>query len=222
MSSKNTVLLIAFALVLSGASAYSNSLCGVSIGDGLAVSDSLDALYTVKFEEIDGSDLVRKAWILDDGSELYVLWLIWNSPEMEVYAIIHTGTEVSQNSGFPGFTFFETNLTDIRERFGNNGFSYPGIAAQVGPDDELITTNMWFLNSERPREIIGFKTSESKEDWERRERTTEVDSQERIDMFAENHFLIEVLIVDAYYAGTISGEEKIFDEAYDGSPITWE
>jgi len=216
-------------LVLSSTPVFSNSLCGVSIGDGLSLIDTLNDRYVNIFNSYEDdfayrNVAVEQEWELDNGSILNVLWYLGE----EVYAtgrvvyIEHRMTEIGQSSGYPNFIFGETCLLDILDHFGNSGFTYPRFLAYQTSSGGA-TMNMWFITDEKPRGIAAFMTEQSYEDGIYMQNNLYIEDVEEVEMFIlEHHLLMKIILIDEVTADIFWETPKLyFDSTYTGEPINW-
>jgi hypothetical protein len=192
---------------LFGTSAQAQSLSGIKVGAEIS-SVAKIAARPLASKSVDPHE--ERRWKLPDGNRLSVA----ADPETKriVYAEKKWGGAHGKPADFPGFTYGETTLADIRAHAQNNGFAFKERLIDVRPDG-LALFNAYEVEG-APGVVVTFVTKLSKTD-ERRLRT----GKAKVDLNRAAR-LDAIILADAGYLDAIWGDAKLRDRAY--KPIRWE
>ena len=119
---------LAIALLL-GMHASAQSLSGLRVGDDLS---STARLGLSPVERNRSGPFTITKWRLPDGNELSVT--AGSNGKIVYIESDWVRSPSGTYSDFPGLYFGRTSLTDIRQKFGSNGFAYGGRTVMRAPD----------------------------------------------------------------------------------------
>jgi hypothetical protein len=194
--------------VLFGASAQAQSLSGIRVGDMIVSAPRIAAR---QLPSRSGDLHEERRWKLPDGNRFAVV----ADPETKriVYAEKRWGGAANGKSAdFPGFSYGETTLADIRAHAQNNGFAFKEHLVDVRLDG-LALFNAYEVEG-APGVVVTFVTKLSRKDDEHlRNGKANVD----INRAAR---LESIILADAGYLNSIWGDAKLRHKAY--KPIRWE
>jgi hypothetical protein len=141
------VLLVVSFFIISLPTLAASSIDGIKIGDNLAAIEAQHLSMVVSNKISDGE--MRK-YKTKDGNDLSIT-IINNKV---VYIEKDWSQDLKSNKTlFSGFVFGKTSLSDIRTKFGTNGFTYKSIVI-TKKGDNLITFNCYELNDKRPFKFL--------------------------------------------------------------------
>ena len=201
--------LFGVSLLLSGmaiSDVRSQSLSGIQIGENVAVLSRLGFPPSAR-----------------NQMEIFTLskWKFPNENEISTTSITKSGkiVYIESNWGgfqggtitdFPGFYFGKTSLVDLRRKFRNNGFTFDGRVAAMGPDRSIIMFNSYEIVN-RSDLIVTFVTKISNQDAAYAGRDPSI---------AANFAKLDAIILgDGQYLRRIWGTNLNFDPDY--QKIIW-
>jgi hypothetical protein len=116
----------------------------------------------------------------------------------------------NNETGFdlPGLKFGETTLTDIRRRFGSNGFEFKERGGVIDVPDGIVMLNSYEVGAN----VVTFFTKVSEADY-----TKAKSAGEKWDV-ADHARLVSVSVASAEYAQSEWGK-RIYDPGY--KAVTW-
>jgi len=187
--------------------AQSQTLNGIRIGEELPPASSVGAKPIARVAAGPHEEI---RWKLPDGNRLALA----TDPERGkiVYAEEKWGGRPhGRPADFPGFTYGETTLADIRAHAENGGFAFAERLIDDKPDGVRLF-NAYEVEG-TPGLVVTFVTKMSRQDAKRLQ-----DKKERIDINRSAR-LESIILADAGYLDSIWGEQKLKGKAY--KPIRW-
>jgi hypothetical protein len=183
--------------------AYAQSLFKIRIGDDAASSSLLARTPTAK-DSYKGYT-VRK-WTLDNGNDLAVTTTAFG---MVVYLESDwNGKSDETGCDLDGFTFGQTTLSDIQERFGSNGFQFKQRNGVINVPDGIVMMNSYEFDSR----VVTFFTRVLERDYSKAKKTG-------TKWVAADHARLDAIsIASSGYAEQEWGE-RIYDPGY--KPVSW-
>lgn len=183
---------------------------------GVRIGSSAKSLEKLKLKQIDrsGSGAVKiTKWMLPNGNNLSVTY------DSVKDRIVYMEVDWCKNNsalstGLTRKKFGITSLSDIRNTFKSNGFTYAE-RAFLKNREELVSFNAFELKN-RPNIIAIFITSISQED---QDAIRALHSDEKkLDRVSDCFKLVAIALADEAYLDEIWGVEKIYDPT--SRPIT--
>jgi hypothetical protein len=188
--------------------AHAQSLSGIRVGEGISSTSKIDAkLLPTKV----ATPHAERRWKLPDGNRLSLA----TDPETGnriVYLEERWGGGANgRPTDFPGFTYGQTTLADIRARAENNGFAFRERLIDERPDG-LALFNAYEVEGS-PNLVVTFVTKLSKKDVDRlrTDKGFDLNGAARLD---------SIILAYAGYLDAIWGEEKLKGKGY--KPIRWD
>jgi hypothetical protein len=182
--------------------AHSQSLSSFKIGDP---SSKLSSLGKPTASD-DRNGMTVRRWLLPNGNELAVTT---NASGQIIYieADWNPGANTDSACDLPGLRFGTTTLTELRKRFGSNGFAFSERGGQLLSEDGAVLVNSYEANGA----IVTFYNKVSNAQAEQL-------NPEGNGSIADNAKLDAISIASSDYAKSEWGN-RINDPNY--KPITW-
>jgi hypothetical protein len=196
------------ASLLFGAGTKAQSLSGIKVGEEISSASRIGAKRLPT--KVAGPH-VELRWKLPDGNRLSVA----ADPQTKRIAYAEAkwgGGANGKSADFPGFTYGETTLADIRAHAQNNGFAFKERLLDVRADG-LALFNAYEVEG-APGLVVTFVTKMSKKDDQllrSGQGALDINRAARLD---------SIILADAGYLDSIWGDAKLRDKAY--RPIRWE
>lgn len=175
------------------------TMSGIRIGDPLSSTSKIGFSPTAKEEN---GPLVIQKWRFQNKNELSIT--AFRNTGRIVYMETNWGGDRNGSfSDVPGMIYGKTTISDIRKRFGNNGFTYKDRGSVAVVEDGIIIMNSYQITGTDL--VVTFITKISREDY------LKTDNAKNVGSFA---LLDTIIIGDATYLDTVWGNEKMFDKGY--------
>jgi hypothetical protein len=197
--------LLCLTAAVSARTAHAQSIFGFKVGDDLRVVAKTHPKPSII--EPAGSFAAVK-WNLSSGNDVSVT----ASPETGRIVYVKSdwgGDPKSAAIEVPGMQFGTTTLSDIRKKFGSNGFAFKSNLGGI-TDDNLVGLNCYQIDS-NPDLIVVFVTTQPIKD------VPTVAGKPKPDS-GKGH-LDAVILASLEYLKQIWGEDRIFDTTY--HPVAW-
>jgi hypothetical protein len=200
LSSKSALAAICAVGLAVSSVAHAQSIFGFKVGDDLRVAAKAHPQPSVM--DALGSYAVVK-WSLANGNAISVT----ASPETGSIVYVESdwgGDARNAVSEVPGLTFGQSNLADIRAKFGSNGFGFKSNVAQVS-DKDLISINCYQVAGHENL-VVAFVTRLPISSVPVENGQPKVDTGKgRLDA---------VILADLAYLQGLWGKDRLFDPAY--------
>jgi len=189
------------------AGAQSQTLSGIRIGEEVSAASRVAGKPVAKVPAGPHEEIRFK---LPDGNRLAV------ATDMDSRRIVYAeekwgGHPHGRPADFPGFTYGETTLADIRAHADNSGFAFSERLIDDRPDG-LRLFNAYEVEG-APGLVVTFVTKMSRKDANRLK-----SKKEQVDINRSAR-LESIILADAGYLDSIWGEQKLKGKAY--KPIRW-
>jgi hypothetical protein len=186
--------------------AFAQDMTGLEIGDGASALASIGSELVAKQES--GPFTIMK-FRLPDGNDLSVTFAR-RTNRIVYLETAWNGQQSGTVSDFPNMIFGETSLTEIRQRFGQNGMAFEGAMGNVSDLGALINYNCYDIK--RTKLVVCFVTELPPEKAQR----LDVDP-DSIDLGSAT--LGGLILSEASYLEALLGKNKLYERNY--SAIEW-
>ena len=176
--------------------AFSQTLSGIAVGDNISAVKKLGLDPVAKNEM---GPFVVMRWTLPDRNDLSVT-AFRDSGEIVYVESNWGGQQSGAFSDYPGFTYGNTTLTDIRAKFRTNGFAYKERGAVAEVPDGVLFLNSFEVN-EKPDLPAPFITKVSRKNLDPKNPAAAAK-------------LDTIIIGSKRYLDVVWGEDKAYDSNY--------